>query len=185
MEFSARRPWCGKRESFAFPCLPFSFNASLTIFSFIMHFFWPQAHTGCILTGPRFISIHKTPGPATSSMVRRAQLAGGSKLVRLVTKSDGIRRASVRVIFPLSWPHSISPREHVVSNRPVTAMPPLQEAPEDYRTPPSWDIWRSRILSILHPNSHWPRPTKPCLFLVPTKTTRACDSELSTPTARA
>ena len=143
--------YCGD-PGVEFSSLPFSFNASLAIFSSIMLFFLAtQAHTGRIYTGPRFISVHKTPGPATSSMVQRAQLSGGSKPVRLATIWTGSEGHQC-VSFSLSHGHTAYQRvSTTVADRPVTVMFLSQDVPEDHRTLP---IWWSQILSILHPTSY-------------------------------
>ena len=53
---------------------------------------------------------------------------------RLAMKSDATGRASVRVVYPLSWPHNLLYQcAHTrVNDKPVTLTPPTQHTPEGY-----------------------------------------------------
>ena len=38
----------------------------------------------------------------------------------------------MRVVFPLSWPHNISMRQHINHDKPITVTPPTQDFPKDH-----------------------------------------------------
>lgn len=78
-----------------------------------------------------FLLVHKTPGSPTSSMAQCAQLSGGSKLIRLASSRTGPGRQCVS--FFLSPGLTTYQRVNTtVNDKPVTTMPPTQDAPEDY-----------------------------------------------------